>query len=673
MSENTTASTNAELDRLSANAIRALAIDSVQKANSGHPGLPLGMADAAYVLWRRFLKHNPHDPNWPDRDRFVLSAGHGSMLLYALLHLTGYDLSIDDLKQFRQWGSKTPGHPEHFETPGVETTTGPLGQGVGNAVGLAIAERWLAAKFNRGGFPVFDHYTYVVCSDGDLMEGISHEAASLAGHLKLGKLIMLYDSNSISLVGATSLSFSEDVPARFSAYGWHILEVDGHDMAAVAHALAEAKAERERPSIIVTRTTIGFGSPNKAGSHKAHGEPLGADEVRLTKENLGWPTEPDFYVPDQVYEHMHAAIDAGSVRQREWNGMMDRYRGAFPDLAATWDRMLAGELPADLAAALPSYAADPKGKGTRVFSGDAVTALAEQMPQLLGGSADLHTSDYTLLKAYEPLTPTDFSGRNIHFGVREHAMGSALNGMALHGGIIPYAGTFLVFSDYMRPAIRLAALMSLRIVYVFTHDSIGVGEDGPTHEPVEQVMALRMIPNLHVFRPGDANEVIQAWKAAVERKDGPTAMILSRQAAPTLDRSTMASAEGTARGGYVLRDTPGARVILIGTGTELHMAVQAADLLADRGIPARVVSLPSWEVFDSQEQAYRESVLPPSIPVRVSIEAGRTIGWERYVGLSGASVGVDRFGASAPFQEIYRRFGISAERMAEVAQSLLGE
>ncbi len=664
----------AELDRLCANAIRALAIDGVQKANSGHPGLPLGMADAAYVLWTRFLKHNPEDPKWPNRDRFVLSAGHGSMLLYALLHLTGYDLSVEDLKQFRQWESKTPGHPENFMTPGVETTTGPLGQGFATAVGMALAERWLATQLNRPGFNLVDHQTYVICSDGDLMEGISHEAASMAGHMRLGKLIVLYDANEISLDGALSLSFSEDVAARFAAYGWQVLHADGHVMAEVAEALAEAKAETARPSLIVTRTTIGYGSPNKAGSSKAHGEPLGADEVRLTKQALGWPTEPDFFVPGEVYEHMQMAVEVGNTRQREWEMMLDRYRTSHPDLAALWDQLQAKALPADWAAAAPPFAADPKAKGTRVASGEAINALAKAVPSLLGGSADLAGSNNTLVKGAATVTPEDFGGRNLYFGVREHAMGAALNGMALHGGLIPYGGTFLVFSDYMRPAIRLAALMRLQVVYVFTHDSIGLGEDGPTHQAVEHVMSLRLIPNLRVFRPGDANEVAMAWRAALERRDGPTAIVLSRQNVPTLERGAgLAPAEGALRGAYVLREAEGARVALLATGSELNLALSAAELLAARGVPARVVSMPCWELFEAQEQAYKDSVLPPALSARVAVEAGRSLGWERYVGDRGAIIGVDRFGFSAPFQMIYDHFGLTPAGIAETALRVVGE
>lgn len=662
--------TTATLDRLCANAIRALAIDAVQQANSGHPGMPLGMADAAYVLWTRFLKHNPGDPHWPNRDRFVLSAGHGSMLLYALLHLTGYDLSLDDLKQFRQWGSRTPGHPEYHETPGVEMTTGPLGQGFATAVGMAIAERWLATRFNRAGFPIVDHYTYVIASDGDLMEGISHEAASLAGHLRLGKLIVLYDSNDISLVGPTKLSWSENVADRFAAYGWQVLYADGHNMSSVALALAEAIADDQRPSLIITRTVIGYASP-RAGSHKAHGEPLGVEGVKLTKEALGWPTEPAFYVPLEVYEHMHLAAEVGEVRQREWEAMLNRYRASYPDLAAEWDLLQEGGLPANWHTALPVFPPDPKAKGTRVASGAVLQALAPILPGLLGGSADLHTSDFTYLEGFGSISGDNFQARNLHFGVREHAMGAILNGMALHGGIIPYGGTFLVFSDYMRPSIRLAALMKLRVIYVFTHDSIGVGEDGPTHQPVEHLVALRAIPNVLVVRPADANEVAMAWRLALQRTDGPTAIILSRQNVPTLDRSGLGAAEGVLRGGYILRDAESAQVLIIATGSEVAVALAAADQLEAEGIAVRVVSMPCRELFDQQEAGYREKVLPSSIPVRVAIEAGRSLGWERYVGCEGTIIGVDRFGASAPFQRIYAEFGLTAERIvAAVKQHL---
>ncbi len=659
------------LDQLCANAIRALAIDAVQAANSGHPGLPLGMADAAYVLWTRFLKHNPGDPGWPDRDRFVLSAGHGSMLLYALLHLSGYDLSLTELRNFRQWGSKTPGHPEYGLTPGVETTTGPLGQGLGMAVGMAMAERWLAEKFNRPGFPLVNHHTYALCSDGDLMEGIGHEAASLAGHLRLGKLIVLYDSNQVSIDGPTDLTISEDTGQRFAAYGWQVLHVDGHVMAEVAEALAEARAELSRPSIVIARTTIGYGSPNKAGKNTAHGEPLGVEEARLTKANLGWPLEPTFYVPESVYEHMQLAQEVGDRRQRDWEALLARYKARHPELGTLWDQMQTTALPVDWAAVLPQFPADPQAKGTRVASGQTLNALAPLIPSLLGGSADLSGSNNTLLKGEAPLAGTSFAGRNIHFGVREHAMAAALNGMALHGGIIPYGGTFLVFSDYMRPAIRLAALMHTRVVFVFTHDSIGVGEDGPTHQPIEQVMALRLIPNLHVFRPGDANEVAMAWRHALERRAGPTAIVLSRQNVPTLDRAHCAPAEGALRGGYILRDAVDPRALLIASGSELAVALAAADVLAARGVATRVVSLPCWELFADQEAAYRDHVLPPSLTARVAVEAGRTLGWERFVGPQGVALGIDCFGASAPSSELFAQYGLTAQHVADAALRLL--
>ena len=660
------------LDRLCANAIRFLAIDGVQRAQSGHPGLPMGMADAAYILWTRFLRHNPADPHWPNRDRFVLSAGHGSMLLYALLHLSGYDLSLDDLRHFRQWSSRTPGHPEYHETPGVEMTTGPLGQGVATAVGMAIAERWLAETMNRPGFPIVDHQTYVLCSDGDLMEGVAYEAVSLAGHLRLGKLIMLYDANDISLDGPLTLSFSEDVAQRFTAAGWQVVRADGHTMASVAHALAEAIGERRRPSLIITRTQIGYGSPNKAGKHTAHGEPLGVDEVVLTKQALGWPLEPAFFVPDAVYEHMQLAVEVGHSRQYEWEALLERYRQSYPELAARWEALQSRAIPSDWSL-LPQFAADLKAKGTRVASGVTLNALAPHLPSLLGGSADLASSNNSLISGATALTGESFAGRNIFFGVREHAMGAALNGMALHGGIIPYGGTFLVFSDYMRPAIRLAALMRLQVIYLFTHDSIGLGEDGPTHQAVEQVMALRLIPNLYVFRPGDANEVAMAWRAVLERRDGPSALILSRQGVPTLDRSdgTLTPAEGLLHGAYVLYEVEKPCAALLATGSELSIALQAAHLLAKRGVAVRVISMPCWELFEAQEQHYREAVLPPELHLRVAIEAGRSLGWERYTGSAGVIIGMDRFGASAPYPEIMQRFGFTAEAVVEAVIAML--
>ena len=655
-------------DRLCANAIRVLAMDGVQQANSGHPGMPMGMADVAYVLWSRFLKHNPTDPTWPDRDRFVLSGGHGSMLIYALLHLSGYDLSLDELRNFRQLGSRTPGHPEYGHTPGVETTTGPLGQGVATAVGMALAERYLAEQFNRPDFTVVDHTTYVLAGDGDLMEGLSHEAAGIAGHLKLGKLILLYDDNHITIDGSTDLSFTENTLQRFEAYGWHAQAVDGHNQAAIAEAIEQARRASDRPSLIACRTTIGYGSPNKAGTSKVHGEPLGAAEVRLTRQALGWPDETPFAVPDEVYATMRQAVQTGGAAQSAWNERFAAYRQAHPDLAERWDAVLERRLPADFAAVLPAFPADPKGQATRAASGHVLNAVAPHIPALLGGSADLHGSNNTLIKGEAPIQPDAWSGRNLYFGVRENGMGSALNGMALHGGFIPYGGTFLVFSDYMRPAIRLAALMGQQVIYVFTHDSIGLGEDGPTHQPIEHLATLRALPNLFVIRPADANETAAAWQTALTRRDGPTALILTRQALPTLDPAVRA---GAARGGYVLRDATDAQAIILATGSEVEIALAAADLLAQRGVAARVVSLPCWELFAQQDAAYRESVLPAALTARVAIEAATSFGWERFVGTAGRVLGIDSFGASGPYKELYRHFGLTAERVADTVGELV--
>jgi transketolase len=644
-------------------------MDAVQKANSGHPGMPMGMADAAAVLWTQFLKHNPADPAWPDRDRFVLSAGHGSMLLYALLHLTGYDLPLEQLQAFRQWGSRTPGHPERGLTPGVETTTGPLGQGIGNAVGMAIAERWLAARFNRPGLEIVDHFTYVVASDGDMMEGVSHEACALAGHLGLAKLVVLYDDNGISIDGPTSLAFTEDVPARFAAYGWHVQRVDGHDTAAVEAAIRAARAETARPSLIACKTHIGYGSPNRQDTAKAHGEPLGVDEVRLAKERLGCPPQ-SFHVPDDVRDFMRGMGAAGALRQGEWEALFSRYTEAHPVLAEAFGRGTRGELPEGWDRELPAFPVD-KPLATRAASGAVLDALAPRIPALIGGSADLTPSNNTLPKGEASLTRDDFSGRYIRFGVREHGMGSILNGLALHGGTRPYGGTFLIFSDYMRPAIRLAALMERPVVYVFTHDSIGLGEDGPTHQPIEHLTALRAIPNLVVFRPADAAETVVGWRVALAGRHGPTALILTRQAVPVLDRTRYAPAEGAARGAYVLAEAPDPNLILIATGSEVHIVLEAQALLGATDIRARVVSMPSMELFDAQPAAYRESVLPSTLRARVSVEAGATLGWGRYVGLDGVIVGLDRFGASAPYQQIYRQLGLTAEAVVEAARGVL--
>jgi transketolase len=661
-----TASGLPRLLRLAADTVRALAMDAVQAAGSGHPGMPMGMADAAVILWTRFLKHNPADPAWPDRDRFVLSAGHGSMLLYSLLHLTGYDLPSEELRAFRQWGSRTPGHPEHGVTPGVETTTGPLGQGIANAVGMALAERWLAARFNRPEFEIVNHHTYVIASDGDLMEGLSHEACSLAGHLGLGKLILLYDDNGITIDGPTSLCFSEDLLLRFAAYGWRIQRVDGHDPRAVEAAIASAQDKTARPSFIACNTHIGFGSPNRQDTNKAHGEPLGAQEVRLTKQRLGWPLDPPFFVPDEVREFMGRTRPIGAAAHADWKTLFFRYGQAYPELAEAFNRAMQGELPAGWDRDVPSFPSD-RPLATRAASGVVLEAIARHLPTLVGGSADLTPSNHTLPKGESSWTREDFSGRYVRFGVREHGMGGILNGLALHGGIRPYGGTFLVFSDYMRPPIRLAAMMELPVIFVFTHDSIGLGEDGPTHQPIEHLAGLRTIPNLVVIRPADATETAEAWRTALTRRQGPTALILTRQAVPVLDRDRHDAAAGVARGAYILADVPDPQVILIGSGSELHVSLAAQGLLAAKGLRARVVSMPSPEIFEQQPAAYRGEVLPSQVRARVAVEAGATMAWRRYVGLDGEVVGLDHFGASAPYQELYRRFGLTPEAVATAA------
>ncbi len=658
-----------EIDTLSINLIRMLSADAVQQANSGHPGLPMGAAPMAYVLWTRFLKHNPANPKWFDRDRFVLSAGHGSMLLYSLLFLTGYGLTLDDLKAFRQWGSKTPGHPEYGHTPGVETTTGPLGQGLANGVGMAMAEAFLAARFNRPGFPLVDHYTYGIVSDGDLMEGVSHEAASLAGHLKLGKLIYLYDDNHISIEGGTGIAFTEDRLKRFEAYEWHVQQVeDGNDLEAITRAIQAAQKETQRPSLIAVRTMIGWGSPNKQNKASAHGEPLGVEEVGLTKANLCWPAEPSFCVPEPALAVFRQAVDQGKKIENEWSSLEHSYEQLFPEPAREFKQTLRGELPKGWDADIPSFPADPQGTATRNTSGKVLNALAARIPYLLGGSADLAPSTKTLIAGSQDFTSGQFDQRNIHFGVREHGMGSILNGMALHGGVIPYGATFLIFSDYMRPPMRLAAMMGLKVIYVFTHDSIGLGEDGPTHQPIEQLAGLRSVPNLTVIRPADANETAEAWRQAI-RLDGPVALILTRQNVPTLDRTRTNPASGLARGGYVVNRLEGKKpaIILIGTGSELSLALEAAAQLEARGKTVQVVSLPSWELFDRQPQSYRDEVLPPTVKARVSIEAGSPQGWERYVGDQGRIIGLDHFGASAPYKILYQQFGITVERLVEAA------
>ncbi len=664
-----------DLDDLSVTTIRTLAMDAVQKANSGHPGMPLGAAPMAHVLWTRHLKFDAAHPVWPDRDRFILSAGHGSMLLYSLLYLAGYGLTIDELEEFRQWGSRTPGHPEHGLTPGVEVTTGPLGAGFSNSVGMAVAEAFLAATFNRPGFEVVDHHTYAIVSDGDLMEGVASEAASLAGHLALGKLICLYDDNHISIEGSTGLAFTEDVGARFEAYGWQVLRVaDGNDRPAIHAAISAARAETNRPSLIQVRTVIGYGSPNKEGTAESHGAALGAEEVKLTKEALGWPGGLFFAVPGRVREQYEAVAAAGGRLRAEWEQALARYEKEHPDLARQWKDAQAGRLPEGWTDSLPRFAAG-ESLATRAASGKTLNALAPIIPTLLGGSADLAPSNNTYLAKYDDFEPGSPAGRNLRFGVREHAMGGVLNGLAAHGGLFPYGGTFLIFSDYMRPAIRLAALSHLPAIYVFTHDSIGLGEDGPTHQPIEHLASLRAMPGLVVIRPSDANETVTAWRAALERRDGPTALVLTRQSLVVFDRTRMGGADGLLRGAYVLRDALEGRpdVILLATGSEVEIAVAAADALVGRGVTARIVAMPCWELFELQDAAYRESVLPSAVTARVSVEAASTFGWERYVGPVGTAIGIDHFGASAPAKALYREFGITADHAVAAALTLLGK
>jgi transketolase len=645
-----------DLATLAINTIRTLSIDAVQKANSGHPGLPLGAAPMAYALWQGHLRHDPRNPDWPDRDRFVLSAGHGSMLLYSLLHLAGYDVSLDDLKAFRQWGSKTPGHPEWHDTPGVEATTGPLGQGTANAVGMAIAEKYLATLFNRPGHTIVDHYTFALVSDGDVMEGVAAEAASIAGHLGLGKLVYLYDANEVTLDGPLDLAFSEDVGARYAACGWHVLHVkDGdRDLAALDRAIAAAKAETGRPSLIVVKTTIGFGSPKKAGTAAAHGSPLGGDEVKATKAALGWDPEKHFHVPEEVRAHMGAAVTRGETEHAAWRQRLAAWKQAHPDLGKLWDRAMAGELPDGWDAGLPSWKPGDAAIATRSASGKVMAPLAKAVPWLFGGDADLGGSTKTIVPGGD--YDRAGAGRNLRFGVREHAMGSICNGMAYHGGMRPFASTFFVFSDYMRPAVRLAALNKQNVVYVWTHDSVGLGEDGPTHQPVEHLMALRAVPNLHIVRPADANETVAAWRHAMTRKGGPIGLVLSRQDLPVV---TQPGAPGAERGAYVLADAPSPRAAIIATGSEVALALAAKDELAAAGVAVRVVSMPCWDLFAEQDPAYRAQVLPPGVP-RVSVEAGTTFGWREWVGADGEAIGIDRFGASAPGEIVLDKLGINA-------------
>jgi transketolase len=690
-----------DVERLAIDAIRVLSMDAVQKANSGHPGTPMALAPAGYVLFHRHLRHDPRDPAWIDRDRFVLSVGHASMLLYSLLHLSGYDVSEEDIRNFRQWGSPTAGHPEHGHAPGIETSTGPLGQGVANSVGFALAERWLAARFNRPGHAIVDHHTYAFCSDGDVMEGVSHEAAAIAGHQKLGKLIWIFDDNRITIDGGTELSTSTDHARRFEAYGWQVARVDdGNDLDAIDRALTRAREETERPSFIVLRTTIGYGSPGKAGSSSAHGAPLGADEVEASKRNLGYPSLEPFHVENAAHEHWAECVRRGADLKRDWCARLDAYRSEHPELADELLRTMAGRLPDDWDAEIPDLSLAQKPAATRAWSGKVIQGLAARMPNLIGGSADLAGSNKTDIDGADSLLPATPGGRNVHYGVREHAMGSVMNGMALHGGVRPFGGTFLIFSDYMRPAIRLASLMGQPVIYVFSHDSIGLGEDGPTHQPIEQLASLRAIPGLMDLRPGDGPETEVAWRVAIERTDGPAFLALSRQDVPLLARSAagdgragrsqadgvaygsadgaaqsgaLASAEGLRRGGYVLAEASGGApsVILLASGSELGIAVEARERLEAAGTPTRVVSLPSWYLFDRQERAYRDEVLPPSVGARVSIEAGSTFGWQRWVGSTGRSIGLDRFGASAPAEILFEKFGFTVDAVVNAVEEIL--
>ena len=656
--------------KIIANTIRGLSVDGVAAANSGHPGMPLGMADVCAVLWSEHMNFNPKNPKWLNRDRFILSAGHGSMLIYSLLHLYGYDLSMDDLKAFRQWGSKTPGHPENFVTAGVETTTGPLGQGVANAVGFALAEASLAARYNREGSEIIDHYTYVVAGDGCLQEGISHEACSFAGHNKLGKLIMLYDSNNITIDGPTHISFTEDTRKRFEAYGWQVLEIDGHDYDQINAAIAEAKKEKSKPSIIICKTIIGFGSPNRAGTSKAHGEPFPAEEIELMKEKLGLPKDKSFFVPDEISDLRAKTQEKGESLENKWNELWENYKNKNQEAAKELENSIKGEISKE-ALDIPQFGSE-KAIATRSASGTVLNHIAKYIPQLMGGSADLTPSNNTLPAGEESFSPENPKGRYIRYGVREHGMAAIMNGMALHGGVLPYSGTFFVFSDYMRPAMRMSALMEQQVVYVLTHDSIGLGEDGPTHQPEAHLWAYRMIPNMTVIRPMDANETAEAWKSALKNKKGPTCLVLTRQNLPVYDRAGLgwAKSEEAQKGGYVLCEDKDFEAIIIATGSEVELAVEAKTKLNEQGVKVRIVSMPSTNIFDEQPQEYKDSVLPKNILKRVAVEAGVTLGWYKYVGLEGRVIGLDRFGASAPYKTLYKEFGITTDAIVEAVNSL---
>ncbi|HXT16734.1 MAG TPA: transketolase [Gemmatimonadaceae bacterium] len=662
-----------DLDLLCINTVRTLAMDAVQKAESGHPGTPMALAPIGYVLFTRTMRHDPADPHWTNRDRFVLSCGHASMLLYSCLYLTGYDLSLEDLKQFRQWESRTPGHPEYGYTPGVETTTGPLGQGIGNAVGMAVAEAHLAATFNKSGHDVIDHYTYFICSDGDLMEGISHEAASFAGHYKLGKLIGFYDDNHITIDGPTELTYTDDAGKRFEAYGWQVLHIsDVNDLDAIEAALGEAQSDTERPTLIVTRTHIGYGSPNKQDTSKAHGEALGKDEVLLTKKNLGWPSMEPFFVPDEALAHWRKTKEKGAKLHADWDKQWSAYKTAFADDARDLERRLSGKRPEGWEKKIPSFTKENGNVASRAAFGAVLNATAELLPELVGGSADLTPSNNTSVKAWKNFSPEDYAARYVHFGIREHGMAAIMNGMAVHGGILPYGGTFLIFSDYMRPAVRLAAFMKQHVIYIYTHDSIGLGEDGPTHQPIEQLSALRAIPNMLLVRPADATETAVAWKFAVNYNGGPVALVLTRQKLGFIDRETYASAEGLERGGYVLADPPSGaepKVVLMSSGSEVALILQAHQKLAEQGIPTRVVSMPSMDLFSRQSKDYRDSVLPPG-SARIAIEAAHPMSWYEWIGGNGVVLGLERFGASAPYELIYEHLGITVQKVIDAAKGL---
>jgi transketolase len=664
---------NNNIEQLAVNAIRFLSVDGVQKANSGHPGMPMGCAPIAYTLYTKFMKHNPSNPKWSNRDRFVLSAGHGSMLLYSILHLCGYDISMDQLKSFRQWGSITPGHPEYGHTPGVETTTGPLGQGFANAVGMAVAQEYLAAKFNKDDIKILDHYIYGICSDGDLMEGVSHEAASFAGHQKLGKIIFFYDDNGITIDGSTSLAFSEDVGKRFEAYDWHVQHVeDVNDISTLDKAVKNAQAVKDKPSIIVTKTHIAYGSPNKHDTSGAHGSPLGEDEVKLSKKNLGWPEEPAFYVPEEVSKFFKTIAVNGKEEENKWNLLFINYREKYPDEAKLFIDMMNGDLGDEWKLKLPVFKDDGKKIATRAASGKVLNAIAASLPSLIGGSADLEPSNNTYLKEYKSFSPESREGRNFHFGIREHGMASIMNGMAVYGGVIPYGGTFLIFSDYLRPTIRLASLSKIRPVYVFTHDSIGLGEDGPTHQPIEHLASLRAIPGAIIIRPADANETSAAWQAAIEHKGGPVALILTRQNLQILDQDKYPSAKNLLKGAYILKDskdTP--ELILIASGSEVGLSLKAAEKLESEGVKVRVVSFPCWELFELQSKEYKDSVIPASVKARVSVELGVKQGWEKYIGDSGESISIETFGASAPIEILMEKFGFTIDNVVATAKKVM--